>query len=143
MLQIAVSLSVILGFLSSELLGIASGGLISAGYLAFFFSSPLRIVSTVVLASFIFGIVSVLDNWLFIYGKRRFALCVILGIILSFFANKFFVGKLVFDDVRVVGYMISGLIANDMLKQGILKTILCIIIISALIWLAIFSGVLL
>ncbi|MCF0261909.1 MAG: hypothetical protein HUK23_03235, partial [Sphaerochaetaceae bacterium] len=46
MLQIAVSLSVILGFLSSELLGIASGGLISAGYLAFFFSSPLRIVST-------------------------------------------------------------------------------------------------
>ena len=36
MLQQAIGLSIILGFLSTELLGLFTGGLISAGYLAFY-----------------------------------------------------------------------------------------------------------
>ena len=36
MLQQAIGLSILLGFLSTELLGLFTGGLVSAGYLAFF-----------------------------------------------------------------------------------------------------------
>ena len=36
-------------------------------------------------------------------------------------------------DLRVIGYIIPGLIANDMEKQGIIRTSLALIIVTALV----------
>ena len=131
MLKTAVALSIILGFLSQEFLGLASGGLVSAGYLAFYFNQPYRIISTLVLAIIVFLAVKGLEQVLFIYGRRRFACCVLLGIIFAWILNEVIVSiNFVYQDLRIVGYVVPGLIANDMLKQGILKTLAVLLIIG-------------
>ena len=45
MLQQAIGLSIIMGFLSTELLGLFPGGLSAAGYLAFYVEQPYRILA--------------------------------------------------------------------------------------------------
>ncbi len=144
MLHSAVALSIILGFVSVELLGILPGGIVSAGYLAFFLEQPYRVLSTLVLAILTCGIVHLLQYVLIIYGRRRFMLAVLISIILSsIMENNLIYVTGIGQDLRVIGYIIPGLIANDMLKQGIFKTLLSLMIISLMIFLFIHSGVLL
>ncbi len=142
MVQIAITLSVIFGLLSSELLGIATGGLISAGYLSLYLNTPLRLVSTVALSLVVYLVVIALDQVVFLFGRRRFALCILLSAIGSWAMQRLLVAaNPVGIDLRIIGYIIPGLIANDMLKQGILKTVAAIVVISALIWLLTLSGI--
>jgi len=123
MLHTAVALSVVLGFLVSELAGILTGGLISAGYLAFYFNEPLRLLSTLVLAIVICLIVKGLKNVLILFGRRRFMLTIMVSIIFVFLIERFYYAiPVAKTDLRVIGYVVPGLIANDMDKQGILKT---------------------
>lgn len=131
MLKTAVALSIILGFLSQEFLGLASGGLVSAGYLAFYFNQPYRIISTLALTIIVFLAVKGLEQILFIYGRRRFACCVLLGIIFAWILNEVIVSSnFISQDLRIIGYVVPGLIANDMLKQGICKTLVVLLIIG-------------
>ena len=131
MLKIAVALSIILGFLSQEFLGLASGGLVSAGYLAFFFNQPYRIISTIGMAILVYITVKILEQFLFIYGRRRFACTVILGIIYAWILNEVLVHtSFIGEDIRIIGYVVPGLIANDMLKQGLFKTLAVLLIIA-------------
>lgn len=142
MLKSAVCLSVILGFISQEFLGLASGGLISAGYLAFYLNQPLRIVSTLVMAILIWGTMLILDKIIFIYGRRRFACCVLLGIIYAWIFNELlFLTSFISQDLRIIGYVVPGLVANDMVKQGVFKTISMLLIISFIIALLHYAGV--
>ncbi len=135
MLKTAVALSIILGFLSQDFLGLASGGLVSAGYLAFYFNQPYRIISTLALAIVVYLTVKLLEHFLFIYGRRRFACCVLLGIIYAWLLS------FVATDLRAIGYVVPGLIANDMLKQGVFKTLAVLLIIGISIVLLHLAGV--
>jgi len=143
MLHVAVALSIILGFLSFEFLGLLSGGMISAGYLAFFMEQPLRIVFTLAMAVVICLLVKLMQRWMIIFGRRRFMITIILGLIFAWIIeNLFFYMSNINQDMRFIGYVIPGLIANDMEKQGILKTLAMIIIISIIIRLVLYSGIL-
>ena len=46
------------------------------------------------------------------------------------------------QDIRVVGFIIPGLIANDMFKQGIVRTILAVSILTIVIRLILMLGLL-
>lgn len=141
MLQQAIGLSIILGFLSTELLGIFTGGLISAGYLAFYIEQPYRILSTIVLALVVYGITLLVGKVAILYGRRRFMLTVVLGILLGWLYESmsyYFSG--ISQDLRIIGYIIPGLLANDMCKQGIWRTILMVLVCALLIRLIITVG---
>ena len=134
MLQQAIGLSILLGFLSTELLGLFTGGLVSAGYLAFFMEQPYRILSTIVLALVVYGLTKLIGRVVILYGRRRFMLTVLLGILLGWLYEKqayYFNG--ISQDLRIIGYMIPGLLANDMCKQGIWRTVLMVLVIALLI----------
>ena len=142
MVQTAVVLSVILGFLSFELLGILSGGLVSPGYLAFYFDQPYRLFATLLLSVITCLIVKLLQHKIILFGRRRFMLTVLLGIFLAkVFELSFFYIADVNQDMRIIGHIIPGLIANDMEKQGILKTLLMVITLAGIIWLIIHLGI--
>ncbi|MBR0521309.1 MAG: hypothetical protein IJJ95_08260, partial [Spirochaetales bacterium] len=81
MLHKAIGISIILGFLFSEFLGIATGGLVSAGYMAFFMATPARIISTLVLSMAIYFLTILLQKFIIIYGRRRFMVVVLLSLI--------------------------------------------------------------
>ena len=144
MLHTAVALSVILGFASVEFLGLLSGGIVSAGYLAFYLEQPFRIVSTLALAVLVCLLVKLLPNFMIIYCRRRFMVTILLSIILStVIEGSFIITSGIAQDLRMIGYIIPGLIANDMEKQGISKTLAMVVIISLIIYLILHLGVLL
>lgn len=120
----SIGLGIIISFLYTELVGLYTGGVIVPGYLAFFWNQPSRLIATLLIAFLSYLIVTFLSNFMIIYSRRRFLLVVIIGYLLGWIYRLFFVSFLPFDqDLRVIGYIIPGLIANDMLKQGVLKTI--------------------
>ena len=136
MLYSSVALSIILSFISTEFVGVLTGGMISAGYLAYYFNSPTRIISTLFVAILITLAIKVLKNFLILYGRRRFMLSVLLSIFFVYIFQKMYFYLSAFDgDWRIIGYIIPGLIANDMEKQGIVKTILSLLAISSIIYL--------
>lgn len=137
MLQEAIGLSVVLGFLSSEFLGLSAGGLVSPGYLAFFLEQPYRLAATIVLSLLIFLAVRFLQRFVIIYGKRRFMATVLLSLAGAWgFERLFFYANVLSQDMRIVGFIIPGLIANDMLRQGAAKTIAMTLIAAMVIRLA-------
>ena len=144
MLHKAIGISIILGFLFSEFLGIATGGLVSAGYMAFFMATPARIISTLLLSLAIYGLTVLLQKWIIIYGRRRFMVVVLLSLIGTWLVEQVFSKSLGFigQDIRMVGFIIPGLIANDMFKQGVVKTLAAVSILSVIIRLIILSGIL-
>lgn len=135
MLHIAIGFSIILGFLSVEFLGLFTGGLVSAGYMAFYMNQPWRLVSTLVLAVVIYLITMGLQKIVIIYGRRRFMVTVLLSLIGTWLLEKGLYGNLgsLELDIRVVGFIIPGLIANDMFKQGILRTVLGVSILAVVV----------
>ena len=141
MLQQAIGLSIILGFLSTELLGIFTGGLISAGYLAFFLEQPYRILSTLLLSLVVYGQTRLIGRVVILYGRRRFMLTVILGILLGWLyeSQSYYISG-ISQDLRIIGYIIPGLVANDMCKQGIWRTVLMILVCTLLIRLILTAG---
>ncbi|MBS7378926.1 MAG: poly-gamma-glutamate biosynthesis protein PgsC [Sphaerochaetaceae bacterium] len=134
MLFSTVALSVILSFLVTELTGLLTGGMVSAGYLAFYFSEPMRILSTFLLSALIALILRLSREFLILYGRRRFMLSILLSILFVYALEKaYFIMSPLYMDLRVIGYIIPGLIANDMEKQGIIRTSLALIIVTALV----------
>ena len=134
MLFSTVALSVILSFLVTELTGLLTGGMVSAGSLAFYFSEPMRILSTYLLSALIALILRLSREFLILYGRRRFMLSILLSILFVYALEKaYFIMSPLSLDLRVIGYIIPGLIANDMEKQGILRTSLALIIVTALV----------
>ena len=134
MLFSTVALSVILSFLVTELTGLLTGGMVSAGYLAFYFSEPMRILSTFLLSALIALILRLSRDFRVLYGRRRCMLSILLSMLFVYALEKaYFILSPLSLDLRVIGYIIPGLIANDMEKQGIIRTSLALIIVTALV----------
>lgn len=134
MLQESIGLSIILGFLASEFLGVSAGGLVSPGYLAFFLEQPLRLLTTMILAVIIFLSVRLMQRFMIIYGRRRFMATVLMSLAGTWiFEQLFFYANAISQDIRIVGYIIPGLIANDMLKQGPVKTIVMVLLVAVVV----------
>lgn len=134
MLQLAIVLSVLLGFCSVEFIGILTGGLISSGYLAFYLEEPYRLVSTLILAIIVYGGYRLAGKFIILFGRRRFMFVVVTGILLGWLYERFSYSlSFIPQDTRIIGYIIPGLLANDMVKQGVIKTILAALVCAFLI----------
>ncbi len=59
------------------------------------------------------------------YGRRRMVISVLLGFIIGWMVRSLGLFSYIPGDqaVRVIGYIIPGLIANSMERQGIIQTI--------------------
>lgn len=125
MYDIAISLSVLLSFGLYEAFGLLSGGMVSAGYLCLFFEQPLRIATTLALSVLVYLAVRLISRFVIIYGRRRFMLVIVLSLILGWVIERFLLGiALIPQDIRIIGHVVPGLIANDMYKQGVWRTLL-------------------
>jgi poly-gamma-glutamate biosynthesis protein PgsC/CapC len=134
MLIQAIGTGIFISFLFTELTGLLAGGLIVPGYFAIFWDQPARILMTFVVALLSFLVVSVLSNFIVIYSRRRFMASVLSGYILGWLLATYFIDFIPFQtDVRVIGYIVPGLIANDMIKQGIMKTIISAAVVTVIV----------
>ena len=79
-------------------------------------------------------------QFVFIYGRRRLVLSILLGFIFGYILRNYIAGEIYeLADVRLeaIGYIIPGLIANWMERQGIFRTISAVAIASVVVRLAV------
>ena len=137
---------IIIGLIFTELTGLSPGGIIVPGYIALFLYHPLEIALTGIAAIGVMLGVKLVSRLFFLFGRRRYALCLLLGVLFKLGIEHFspgvfrgFLPGLSFMDtvtnVRLVGWLIPGIIANDMYKQGIPRTLLAAATVTALVFL--------
>lgn len=134
MVDVAVFLSVVLSFGMYEAFGLLTGGMVSAGYLCLYFEQPLRIVTTLALSVITYGVIRLISRFTIVYGRRRFMLTILLSLIFSWIIEQFLLGiALIPQDIRIIGHVVPGLIANDMANQGVTRTLLGILCSAAVV----------
>ena len=145
MFEVAIGLGVLVSLFFLETFGAAAGGIVVAGYVAMFLHHPITILATLSISILVYIIVKILGKFMFIYGRRRMVITVLLGFILGWAARYYgiFINLSPDYSVNVIGFIIPGLIANSMEKQGVLRT-LSIMTVAAvfvrLLLIIIFSG---
>lgn len=126
-----VIVGVLLSILFYEVSELSPGGLIVPGYFALFSNDYKRIVVTILVAFLILIIVRVLEKYLIIYGRRRFAMYIIITFIL-----KRFLGGLDFEILiggELIGLLIPAILAQDLDRNGIKKTLPALLILTGVI----------
>lgn len=121
-MQELLALGVFLSVLVFELTGFVPGGIIVPGYMAMYILQPAIIISTFIVSLLTLLLVNQLSSHAIIYGRRKFAAYVLIGIILKYGLTRIplIMGFFVVGDV--LGYVIPGLMAREMENQGILVT---------------------
>ena len=132
MVEQAVGLGLVISLIFSETLGLAAGGMVVPGYLALMIHEPLRIVGTIACALLTLGAIKLVSRYTLIYGRRRIVVSVLLGFVFGAISRdllflKFHDTPL---DLRTIGFVIPGLIANWMERQGVVQT-LCVMTTTA------------
>ena len=112
-----------------ELTLLSPGGLIVPGYMALCLTQPLRIVYTLGIALLTWGLMRLLSHFLILYGRRRFALAVLLSFLLS--AGISALGVLPFQ-TNLIASLAPGLMVRDMERQGLWKTLASLAIVTGL-----------
>lgn len=128
-------IGMVVGFLFYELTGISPGGVIAPAYLALSIHQPGRIVTTIVLSLVIYFIIRYSASGLILYGRRKFLLAVVLSVFLKLLIETQLQPSLLTAiDLQSVGYIIPGLIANEMGRQQITNTLLSLGIVTLLVF---------
>ncbi len=135
MVEAAVGLGVIFSLLFSELLGASAGGIVVPGYIAMYLHRPTMIIGTIIVSLATLVLIKVISNFSLLYGKRRMVLSILIGFILGWATrNIIFVNVTIYDlRMQSIGYIIPGLIANWMERQGIFRTLFTMIIAAVLV----------
>jgi poly-gamma-glutamate biosynthesis protein PgsC/CapC len=132
MVEGAIGLGLVMSLIFSETLGLAAGGMVVPGYLALMIHEPFRILGTLVCALLTFGTVKLLSRYMLIYGRRRIVVAVLIGFAFGALSRDLLVFRVQGAplDLRTIGFVIPGLIANWMERQGVLQT-LCVMVTTA------------
>jgi poly-gamma-glutamate biosynthesis protein PgsC/CapC len=126
-------IGLILAVLFVEIMDIYPGGIIVPAYIACYLDQPLRVLATVLIALLSLLTYRFLSRYFILFGRRRFVMLLLLGALwgqLSFFVTPHvFAGA---RDLRMIGWVIPGLLANNCEKQRIWATLASLFTVSVL-----------
>lgn len=133
-LPLSIGLGLAVSLLFSELFGVAVGGMIVPGYLALFLTKPLDIALTIVGGLATYAIVHALSALLIVYGRRRTVLMILVGYLMGMLLRMVTKGLAPFgEELAVIGYIVPGLIAIWLDRQGIIVTLSSLLTASAVV----------
>lgn len=139
--ELAIAIGIFGGLLSYEFLGFSPGGIVTPGYLALFIDQPVRILGTLVVAALTFGVVKLLSGIMILYGRRRFVVTMLVSFLLRWLWDTVIVTMPVaFPELRVIGFIVPGLIANDLERQGALGTMTSLTVVTAFVRLVVVAA---
>ena len=133
MVEISIGLGIILSLVLSEALGVTARGIIVPGYIALFLHQPIQVLSTFSVAIIVLIIIKLLSRVMFLYGKRRIVLALILGFFFGYLSRIIYIDVENINSVAVIGNIIPGLIANWMDRQGVVRTISVVLLTAVIV----------
>ena len=132
MIEATVGLGVVLSLLFQETLGVAAGGIVVPGYVALQLNQPLALIATFAVSLIVWSMLRFISKFIFLFGRRRLVLSILLGFIFGYLSRQVVQSHFLPLDpgLQAIGFVVPGLIANWMERQGIVKTICAVLICS-------------
>jgi poly-gamma-glutamate biosynthesis protein PgsC/CapC len=117
--------------------GLSAGGLVTPVYLFIFIEQPLRLLYTWGVGLVTFLILNLLQRYLILYGRKRLAIGILLGVVVKLSLDTFLMPNLPVELFStVIGTICSRLIANDFYRKGVVKrSSLSLIFVTTVVWL--------
>ena len=133
-MRIAIVLGIVISMLWYEKKNFSSGGVIVPGLMALIvLDRPWIVVYTLIIAFATLFIVKQTSNHVILFGRRRFSVIMLVNFGLAWGADMITNFALTSTiDFQVIGFVIPGLIANEMERQGIFNTLYALVIITML-----------
>ena len=128
---IAIGLGMVISLFLTETIGVMAGGIIVPGYFALYLQDPVQTVTTFIIAFLTYASISILSKFMLIYGRRRLILCLLIGFLLGYCFRLFVISNHL--ELNYIGFIIPGLIASWMDRQGVFRTISVIMIVSSIV----------
>lgn len=127
--SLLVALSVALGMAFYGRTGLSGGGILSPGLLALQGASSCPLIATVAAALLLLPLIEGAVRLLGLYGRQRLAFALLAALLLRALLPSLFPPG---SGVPVwVGWVVPGLVAADMERQGIVPTVAALILLTA------------
>lgn len=128
-----VSLLVTLIF--CEITQLVPGGIVVPFYFALYLEEPVKIVATLISALVAVGVVRLLESVTILYGRRRFALYIIVGLLEKVLFTYLYFGNtyLFYNLSMTIGYLVPGILGNQIENQGCVKTLSSLVVVVLII----------
>ncbi len=130
MLAESVGIGIIVSLFMVELVGVAAGGIVVPGYFAFYFDRIDMVLLTATIAFVVIGLLKLIEKIAIIYGRRLLVISLLLGYTIGRMTDLLapMVFRAIPMELQVIGYVIPGLMAYWMHRQGIIRTVSALII---------------
>jgi poly-gamma-glutamate biosynthesis protein PgsC/CapC len=128
-------IGILLGYLYYEVTGISPGGVIAPGYFALFIKQPDKMGMTIIVSLLVWATLQFLSRHFILYGRRKLLMAILMGFFFKLVIEIWIQPVVAFHlDLQSIGYIIPGLIANEMTRQKILPTIFSLGIVTILVY---------
>jgi len=135
MIIVAVGLGMLLSLIFTETIGLAAGGVVVPGYIALGLHRPIQVLSTSLAGFITYLIVKTLSNYILLYGRRLLFISILIGYLIGYATKLFppiqFSAQTI--DISTIGFVVPGLIAYWIHRQGIIETLAAMITVSVLV----------
>jgi poly-gamma-glutamate biosynthesis protein PgsC/CapC len=150
LLALSIGIGLVVSLLFSELFGLAAGGLVVPGYIALYLTRPIDLGVTLAAALLTFFLVRIASTFVIVYGRRRTALMILVGyavgvllktaLAAAFEASAESLALIPAEqalgvaaagreavEAGVIGYILPGLIAIWLDRQGVVPTLAALV----------------
>lgn len=142
LLPLSVGIGLVVSLLFTELFGIAAGGMVVPGYIALSLHQPVDVLLTVSAGLATFGIVHALSTVIIVYGRRRTVLMILIGYLVGMLLRWILAGPLeTTSEYAIIGWIIPGLIAIWLDRQGAIETLASLVTASVVVRLVLILAV--
>jgi poly-gamma-glutamate biosynthesis protein PgsC/CapC len=136
----SIAIGLVFGFFFYEWLGLSAGGFVVPGYIALQLGDPPVLVGTLAVSILTWACVRVASRYAILFGRRRFILMVLTGFAWQWAYRMLLIRYGVFTEAPdAFGFIIPGLIANEMERQGVLPTSTALLVISVMVRLSLIA----
>lgn len=123
LLPLSIGIGLVVGLLFTEIFGLAAGGLVVPGYLALQLTRPIDVLITIGAGLATYALVRALSSFIIIYGRRRTVMMILVGYLIGMIIRVTQLSATLNYDFEVIGFIIPGLIAIWLDRQGPVETI--------------------
>jgi poly-gamma-glutamate biosynthesis protein PgsC/CapC len=135
LVSLSIGIGLVVSLTFSETLGLTAGGMVVPGYVALYMDRPIIILLTLLVSYLTYFIVHSLSAVMIIYGRRRTVLMILVGFAMGALLRSFGTLPLPMTtiDLSIIGYIIPGLIAIWIDRQGLIESFSALLIASVIV----------
>lgn len=120
-----IIISLLVSIIFSDVMNIIPGGIIIPLYFVLYLHDLVKITATVITSVLCVFIIRFLSRYTILYGRRKFTMYIIIGIIIKIIFTYIYFGNsyMFYNLSMTIGYVVPGVLGRVMERQGIIKTL--------------------